>query len=131
MKRYWLMFAVVLSNLLVLPLFAQVAWTQADSSAVPGIRSGHGSIVFDNRIWVLGGAQTPYVYRNDVWYSSDGSTWTRATAAAGWSPRYGHTSVVFKDKMWVIGGRDASGMLNDAWYSADGVDWTRTIRTAP
>jgi len=103
----------------------EIPWRLATSSAGWSPRYGHTSVVFDNKIWVLGG----YDYRNDVWYSSDGVNWTRATANAGWSPRYVHTSVVFDNKIWILGGDDGS-RRNDVWYSSDGVNWTRATANA-
>jgi hypothetical protein len=60
-------------------------------------------VVFDNKIWVLGGNNSP-TYLNDVWYSSDGVNWTQATADAWSSGHYYGTSVVFDNKIWVLGG---------------------------
>ena len=78
-------------------------------------RSNHTSVVFDNKIWVMGGSGT-----NEVWYSADGRDWSRATSSAQWSARYMHTSVVFDNKMWVLGG---AGGLNEVWYSTNGKFW--------
>ena len=90
-----------------------VDWTQATSAAGWSARFSHTSVVFDNKIWVMGGP----IY-HDVWYSTNGVNWTRATSAAGWSARRLHTSVVFDYKMWVMGGYDSSGNYkNDVWYS--------------
>jgi hypothetical protein len=40
----------------------------------PG-RCSHTSVVFNNRMWVIGGAlaggEQPSTYTNDVWYSSE------------------------------------------------------------
>jgi hypothetical protein len=94
-------------------------WHCATTSAGWSERSGHTSVVFDNKMWVLGGTNGSNS-KNDVWFSTDGVNWTRATVYAGWSERYGHTSVVFDNKMWVIGG----SYRNDVWYSTDGVNWT-------
>jgi len=88
----------------------------------------HTSVVFDNRIWVLGGYDGSY--RNDVWYSSDGVNWYCATENAPWSGRSGHTSVVFDNKIWVLGGYDGS-YRNDVWYSSDGINWYCTTKNAP
>ena len=82
-------------------------WQCATENAGWSGRYGHTSVVFDNKMWVLGGG-----YKNDVWYSSDGINWVCATENAGWSPRDDHTSVVFDNKMWVLGG----GYKNDVWY---------------
>jgi len=98
-------------------------WAQATSSASWLTRRSHTSVVFDNKIWVMGGFRGTML--NDVWYSSDGITWTQATSSAGWTARAGHTSVVFDNKMWVIGGG-----TYDVWYSSDGVTWVQATSSA-
>jgi hypothetical protein len=45
-----------------------VTWTQAPSAEWTA-RAIHTSVVFDGKIWVLGGVAVT-VYKNDVWYSS-------------------------------------------------------------
>jgi len=95
-----------------------VRWTSATLSAAWSPRDDHSSVVFNGRIWVIGGS-----WRNDVWCSSDGVNWTCVTPSAPWSPRSGHTSVVFNNRMWVIG--------DDVWSSADGVNWTQHTPTVP
>jgi N-acetylneuraminic acid mutarotase len=83
-------------------------WTQATSSASWSVRKGHTSVVYNNKIWVIGGLDG-----NDVWYSSDGISWTQATSSASWSSLSYHTSVVYDNKMCVIGGLDGSNLKND------------------
>ena len=51
-----------------------VTGTQATGSAPWGPRLWHSSVVFDDKIWVIGGNKGS-TYYNDVWYSSDGVTW--------------------------------------------------------
>ncbi|MDD5530207.1 MAG: T9SS type A sorting domain-containing protein [bacterium] len=109
-----------------------VDWTQATASAGWAIRYGHTSVVFDGKMWVLGGLEpmTGNVY-SDVWYSTDGISWTQATASAGWGKKGVHTSVVFDNKMWVLGGIDSTDMAcNDVWYSTDGINWTQATASA-
>ena len=90
-------------------------------------RSYHTSVVFDSKIWVMGG--TGNAFYNDVWSSPDGSNWTQVEAAAEWEVRYGHTSVVFPPdgagkKIWVMGGTDVDYEdLNDVWSSNNGQTW--------
>jgi len=115
-----------LCSLLPVNLFA-MEWTQATANAGWSARACHTSVVFDNKIWVMGGAGS---YKNDVWYSTNGVTWIQATANAGWSARSEYTSVVFDNKMWVMGGYDGSSLRNDVWYSSDGVTWTRATANA-
>ena len=91
-------------------------------------RRGHSSIVFDNKMWVIGGFTTSE-HKNDVWSSEDGISWTQVTDAAAFSARRHHTSVVFDSKMWVIGGT-GSERANDVWYSTDGITWTEATSNA-
>lgn len=110
-----------------------VTWSQATDDASWPARDEHTSVVFDNKMWVMGGYTysagegTPYVASNDVWYSEDGVTWTQATGAADWDDRIYFTSVVFDSKIWVIGGY----YKTDVWYSSDGVSWTQATSSAP
>ena len=99
-------------------------WVQATGDAAWSGRNEHTSVVFDNKLWVLGGYSSGY--KNDVWYSEDGVTWTQATSDAGWSGRDNYTSVVFDDKLWVIGGDPK----DDVWYSEDGENWTLATSSA-
>jgi leucine-zipper-like transcriptional regulator 1 len=103
-------------------------WHCATTSAAWSGRYGHTSVVFDNKIWVLGGGYEGR-FNNDVWYSTDGVNWFCATDSAGWSKRGYHTSVVFNNKIWVLGGRDPYNR-NDVWYSTDGVNWTQATPSA-
>lgn len=90
-------------------------------------RSGHTSVVFDDKFWVIGGSR-----KNDVWNSEDGKSWSLATDAAQFSERSGHTSIVFDNRLWVIGGIDRlNNRLNDVWFSEDGVTWSEATSTAP
>jgi|GEM_PF-1969443 len=98
---------------------------QATANAGWSARECHTSVVFDGKMWVLGGYDGEGL-KKDVWYSTDGVNWTQATANAGWSARATHTSVVFDGKMWVIGGEDKK----DVWYSTDGVNWTQATANA-
>jgi peptidoglycan hydrolase-like protein with peptidoglycan-binding domain len=106
-----------------------INWTQETSSVPWGRRHEHTTLVFNNKLWVIGGVQLqPYATKNDVWSSSDGVTWTQVTTNAPWSPRNGHMSVVFNNKMWVIGG---GGFNSDVWSSSDGINWTQVTGSAP
>ena len=102
-------------------------WEEATDAAGWSTRNRHTSVVFDNKLWVLGGYDGSR--EDDVWYSEDGVTWTQAIATAGWSARYNHTSVVFDDKLWVLGGNDG-GYEDDVWHSADGITWQQATATA-
>jgi uncharacterized protein (TIGR02147 family) len=96
-------------------------------------RSGHTSVVFDNKMWVIGGYDHfQNKYTNDVWFSSDGETWTQAEYNERFSPRMNHTCTIYENRMWVIGGENpllSSISYSDVWFSSNGIDWTQV--TAP
>jgi hypothetical protein len=105
-----------------------VNWTQEIAVAPWSARGGHTSVVFDNRMWVIGGGPN----KRDVWSSADGINWTLATDSPPWPPVAGHVSVVFRGRMWVIGGLTTGNtVLNQAWSSVDGVNWKLESSDAP
>jgi hypothetical protein len=88
-----------------------------------------GSVVFKDRIWILGGGtyDTPKhpqrAYYNDVWSSGDGIRWKQHTKNAPWQGRQYHEVAVFDGKMWLMEGYDGTGNRKDVWYSEDGSNW--------
>lgn len=105
-----------------------VNWTQATEDAGFEPRSGHKSVVFDNKIWVIGGRlwneQSGYSDNiHDVWYSENGVDWTMAAENVGFDVS-GFDCVVFDNKIWLIGGIDNNGNVSTKiWYSTDGSNW--------
>lgn len=93
-------------------------------------RINHTSVVFDNKLWVIGG-DADLQLNNDVWCSINGETWTEVTNNAAFSFRTTHASVVFNNKIWVIGGSANLGRSNDVWSSKDGRSWTLENEEAP
>ena len=99
------------------------------------------SIVFDDRMWLMGGwfnGRLPgHGASGEVWSSTDGVNWTMVTKKAGWSPRIAAGAVAFKGRMWILGGTenyyfgDDTSLKNDVWSSADGKEWKRETASAP
>jgi len=113
-------------------------WT-LEANAAWSPRLAAGVVVFQNKLWMLGGTENYYFgdeksAKNDVWSSADGKTWTLATANAGWSPRAYHQTVAHDSKLWVMGGGNYVPQYearNDVWCSADGVHWEQVAEHAP
>ena len=80
------------------------AWAEATHNAGWSSREGHTFLVYDNKMWVIGGISNSGRAYDDVWSSSDGINWTEVTGNAGWSGPYGHASLVYDNKMWGLGG---------------------------
>lgn len=120
---------VVLSSvLLTTSLSADMAWTEATASAEWQARCLAATVVFDGKMWVIGGDSATFVgaqnltMMNDVWYTTDGDTWMAATDSAEWTGR-ASTALVFGDSMWILGGVSNSRLRNDVWCSANGAQW--------
>jgi hypothetical protein len=97
-----------------------VNWTLVAANAPWSLKDGHTSLVFDDKIWVIGG-------KRDVWSSTDGKNWTQVTDKAEWSERYGSGGLVFDGKIWIFGGREK----NDVWFSSNGKNWQMAFEQAP
>lgn len=116
-----------------------LAWEQVTANAGWSPRLGAAGVLFQGKIWLLGGAEqyyygTPADLRNDVWCSEDGRAWRQVTAQAPWSPRAYHGAVAFADRLWVFGGGNylpGYEARNDVWCSTDGVNWECVTEEAP
>ena len=102
-------------------------WHQVTSNTAFPTRLGRSAVVFDGKMWVLGGKDQGIIdHQNDVWYSTNGADWHLVTTNAAWSKRHNHTTLVFDGKMWVLGGEDITRKYqNDVYYSSNGADWSR------
>lgn len=123
-------------------------WTYVNpGKPVPwGPRALHYTLVFQDKIWVIGGQTVPQfakadevVYR-DAWTTTDGVNWEAVKFADPcWSPRgmIGGAAVL-NGRIWMLGGGTydtprvpTRNFYNDVWSSADGIHWTRHTEAAP
>lgn len=77
----------------------------------------HGSSVYNNRIWVIGGSDGNGDRNNEVWSSQDGTTWTETTATPVFDIRDNMAVFTFNNLIWVSGGSNNNGVLSDIWKS--------------
>jgi hypothetical protein len=109
-----------------------VTWALTAASAPFGRRTGMSLVVFNNKMYVLGGIDVlTSVYYNDVWSSPDGVTWTKVANAATWSARTQPGCVAANGGIYVFGGYDGTNFLNDVWFTVDGITWTNILAAAP
>ena len=124
-------------------------WSYVNQSRdVPwGPRVLHYTLVFKNKIWVIGGQTMPgfapprkEVFFRDAWTTTDGVDWKKVIPKEPyWSPRgMIGGNVVFKDRIWILGGgtydtptTPTRNFYNDVWSSADGVNWEQHTKAAP
>jgi hypothetical protein len=105
-----------------------ITWINVKKTAEFPQRDETSVIVYDNKIWVIGGAYKQNKLFNDVWYSSNGYDYLLATDSAAFSKRYRHSVVAFNNKMWLTGGTNQG---NEIWSSTDGIEWTLVTDNAP
>ncbi len=106
-------------------------WTEVLKAAPWSPRNGHSALVYNGRLWVLGGwgkrDDGSEGNLSDVWSTGDGKTWQRESAKAPWVPRNHHAALAFGDRLWVLGGWGVGdtreGNLNDVWWTKDGRTW--------
>jgi hypothetical protein len=102
-----------------------IHWRQEIGEAPWGPRDNHTTLVYDDKIWVMGGGMRGKY--TDVWSSVDGIDWSLVTDRAPWGERHGSGGTVFDGKMWIYGGVE----LNDVWSSGDGRSWKQEFAHAP
>ena len=105
-------------------------WRCVTEQAAFAARDGAGALVFQNKMWLLGGwnpgdkVHFPLICNSEVWSSTDGASWTLENPQAPWEGRHTAGYVVHDDRMWIVGGDCNQGHYqNDVWSSADGIHW--------
>jgi len=105
-------------------------WQCVTENAAFAARDGAGALVFDDRMWLLGGwnpddkVNFPRDCNSEIWSSSDGVSWNMENAQAPWEGRHTAGYAVHDGSMWIIGGDCIQGHYhNDVWRSDDGIDW--------
>lgn len=100
-----------------------VNWRQETAAAPWPPRLWFSSVVYRDRIWVLGGwSNNPSKNWGDVWYSRDGKQWTPLQSKVTWKARHEHSAFVFQDRIWVAGGH-AQPLSSDVWSLEIAPDW--------
>ncbi|MBX3451690.1 MAG: galactose oxidase [Planctomycetaceae bacterium] len=113
-------------------------WKLETKDAGWSARMAGAVVVFQDKLWLLGGIQKYYFgdnsdLKNDVWCSDDGVNWTCVTEAAAWPARAYHQAVAFNGKLYVFGGGNylpEYQVRNDVWCSEDGKTWTQLTEAA-
>jgi hypothetical protein len=114
-------------------------WQQATPRADWSPRLAAAAVVFQGKMWILGGTEDYYFgdaksLKNDVWSSADGAHWQQVTEHAGWTPRAYHQAVVLGGMIYVLGGGNyvpEYEARHDVWCSRDGAHWRQVTAAAP
>ncbi|QQG41321.1 MAG: hypothetical protein HYV90_04090 [Candidatus Woesebacteria bacterium] len=92
-------------------------WTEAGTNSLPVATAQHTSVVYDNKMWVIGGTTGSAVRK--VYSSTDGITWTEAGTNALPVATSNHSSAVFDNKMWVFAGENGGTYFRKVYYVSD------------
>jgi hypothetical protein len=98
-----------------------ITWTTI--GALPGTRYYGRLVVFEDRMWWLGGELNA-----EVFSSTDGITWRDEAPLPG--PRYQFTALVVGERIVIVAGYDGVANLASVIATSDGVTWN-TIGTLP
>lgn len=119
---------------------ARYVWTCATRDAAFAARDGAGALVFDDKMWLLGGwnpddkvhfSVTGHT-NSEVWSSADGAAWSLVNPGAPWEGRHTAGYVVHRGRMWIIGGDPLRGHYqNDVWNTSDGTHWEKIADRVP
>jgi hypothetical protein len=121
-------------------LGASYAWQAVCADGEPAFaqRDGGGGLVFDGKMWLIGGwnwsepVHFPRHCCSEVWSSEDGVVWTLVTRQAPWEGRHCAGYCVHGGRMWVVGGDANQGHYQpDVWCSSDGKEWSCVCSEAP
>jgi N-acetylneuraminic acid mutarotase len=114
-----------------------------ESSNIDWAEYGTSSAVFQNKIWLTGGADVYNTYlangelnpdrrvewKNEVWSSADGIYWKKENTDSCFTIRSHHSMAVYGDKLWILCGQSGPNK-NDIWNSTDGRNW-KLVSEAP
>jgi hypothetical protein len=100
-----------------------VHWERLVESAPWSPRLWFSSVVYRDRMWVLGGwSNNPAKNWGDVWYSKNGKEWHEFKSPTSWKERHEHSTWVFQDKIWVAGGH-AMPLSSEVWTLDVPAEW--------
>lgn len=95
-------------------------WTQTGHFPLP--IQYHISLVFDDKLWVIGGWDKNMIPTGRIWVSNDGKLWTLVGSLPS-SSEAEITAQVFNGKIWLIGSK--------IWSSSNGKDWVEISGKPP
>ncbi|MFC1584692.1 hypothetical protein ACFL5V_03990 [Fibrobacterota bacterium] len=116
-----------------------LSWVSVTENAAFGVRSRASAVVFEDRLWVIGGAREQYSMEiiqryDDVWRSEDGNTWIKirnnqeseglSCSDCPVNMKGSHLAFAFMDKMWLYGIPPDYSEYH-SFFSEDGANWTK------
>ncbi len=101
-----------------------VTWTRVTEKAPWEARNTYDRVlVFQDKLWLIGGGKIDQPPGDDVWNSADGINWTQVTGKMYAQAVLGGTPVAFDDKLWILGINRNDTFSNGVLASVDGKTW--------
>lgn len=106
-----------------------------NSNTVPLNFAGSPSVVYQNKVFLIGGSKfNPNIRSNEVYfydYTNREAGWQKLAAPTNmFAARMGHSCVVYNNQIWVLGGCTSKGANNEIW-TFDGTNWAKSAKTLP
>ncbi|MCD4781365.1 MAG: SUMF1/EgtB/PvdO family nonheme iron enzyme [Candidatus Omnitrophica bacterium] len=106
----------------------KIEWSHVSDHTEFKPRDGHGVVVFNDAMWLLGGWRgSDEGACSEVWRSYDGISWELIQKNAPWPARHSAGFFVFNNRIWVVSGDGHA----DVWNSQDGISWSLITDSAP
>ena len=92
-------------------------WICVTENAAFAGRDGAGALVFQDKMWLLGGwnpgdkVNFPIICNSEVWCSIDGETWIEVNEEAPWEGRHTAGYAVHDGRMWIVEGTATRGTI--------------------
>lgn len=107
-------------------------WSLALAEAPFQARAQASVVVFQDKLWVIGGVSYPAGQLMDAWSSGNGSEWKKRVDSLPFGPTIEIKTVSFRGELWAMGTRwGTQDMENFLWKSPDGLNWTLVADTLP
>lgn len=91
-----------------------VNWRLVTDNAAWNKRMWFDSVVYRDRLWVIGGWSKDHGNFGDVWYTKNGKDWTELKSDVIWAKRHEHSCYTFKDRIFLAGGH-AEPVNSEVW----------------
>lgn len=90
-------------------------------------RALHQLVVFNNKMFLIGGFRINGAPSNDIWSSEDGQNWVLEKENAEFPADWGHKILTYNNKLWLITGGQNEFFNRNVWNSDDGVNWSLVV----
>lgn len=98
-------------------------WLRVSDAASFPKRQKHNTVVFENRLLVLGGIGENGLALTDIWASPDGVQWEQINGHADFLGGELQDTIVLNNKLFVL---VKNNSMLELWVSADGREWSNT-----